>query len=120
MSETTNHVHLWGEFDSRLEPWDEYYDNFRCECGAESDDGVNALPELPQVPIYLTPNVLQLNNVIDKVGDAMDALIETAEDAGVDLGPDADGIELALVDFFTDRDSREESSAAIRASEAGW
>ncbi|CPR84243.1 MULTISPECIES: hypothetical protein [Mycobacteroides] len=26
----------------------------------------------------------------------------------------------ALSDFFTDRDSRAQSSAAIRASEAGW
>lgn len=65
-------------------------------------------------------NVLQLNKNIDKAGSVMDALTATADAAGFDLGPDADGIELALVDFFTDRDSREESSAAIRASEAGW
>lgn len=67
-----------------------------------------------------TPNVLQLNKVVDKTSAVMDEFDETAKAAGFDLGPDADGIELALVDFFTDRDSREESSAAIRASEAGW
>lgn len=67
-----------------------------------------------------TRNVLHLNNIVDKTAGAMDALTETAEAAGLDLGPDADGIELALVDFFTDPESRAESSAAIRASEAGW
>ncbi|OHU31737.1 hypothetical protein BKG74_02375 [Mycobacteroides chelonae] len=67
-----------------------------------------------------TPNVLRLNKVIDKTGAAMDALTETAEAAGFDLGPDADDIELALIKFFADRGSRDESSAAIRASEAGW
>ncbi|ALM17970.1 hypothetical protein [Mycobacteroides abscessus] len=30
------------------------------------------------------------------------------------------GAERALVEFFTDRDSRDKASAAIRASEAGW
>lgn len=67
-----------------------------------------------------TPNVLQLNKVIDKVTAAMDALKETAATAGIDLRPDSDGLERALSDFFTDRDNRDESSAAIRASEAGW
>ncbi|KRQ29824.1 hypothetical protein AOT83_26310 [Mycobacteroides sp. H001] len=64
--------------------------------------------------------MLQLNKAIDRAGSAMDALTETAEAAGFDLGPDADGIELALVDFFTDRDTRDESSAVIRATGAGW
>ncbi|WP_286150614.1 hypothetical protein [Mycobacterium sp. D16R24] len=65
-------------------------------------------------------NVLQLNKTIDRADSVMDAFTATAKAAGFDLGRDADGIELALVDFFTDRDSRDESSAAIRASEAGW
>ncbi|SIE45459.1 Uncharacterised protein [Mycobacteroides abscessus subsp. abscessus] len=59
-------------------------------------------------------NVLQLNKAIDKTSAAMDALSETAKSAGFDLGPDADAIELALVDFFTDRDSREQHSAALK------
>lgn len=62
-----------------------------------------------------TPNVLQLNKVIDQVTAAMDALKETASAAGIDLRPDSDGLERALSDFFTDRDSRDESSAAIKA-----
>ncbi|SKN01258.1 Uncharacterised protein [Mycobacteroides abscessus subsp. massiliense] len=65
-------------------------------------------------------NVLQLNKTIDKVGAVMDAFTATASGAGFDLGPDADAIELALVDFFTDRDTRGESGAALRALEAGW
>lgn len=65
-------------------------------------------------------NVLQLNKNIDKAGSVMDALTATADAAGFDLGPDADGIEVALIGFFTDRDSRDESSADLRASEAGW
>lgn len=65
-------------------------------------------------------NVLQLNKSIDKASIAMDELTATAKAAGFDLRPDADGIEVALVEFFTDRDSREESSAAIRASGASW
>ncbi|SIG07107.1 Uncharacterised protein [Mycobacteroides abscessus subsp. abscessus] len=65
-------------------------------------------------------NVLQLNKTIDRAGSVMDEFTATAEAAGFDLGPDADGIELALMDFFTDPESRAESSAAIRASEAGW
>ncbi len=59
-------------------------------------------------------NVLQLNKTIDKAGSVMDAFTATTWAAGFDLGPDADGIELALVDFFTDRDSREQHSAALK------
>ncbi len=62
-----------------------------------------------------TPNVLHLNNVINKVTAAMDALKETAEAAGIDLRPDSDGLESALSDFFTDRDSRDGASAALMA-----
>lgn len=65
-------------------------------------------------------NVLQLNKTIDRAGSVMDEFTATAEAAGFVLGPDADGIELALVDFFTDRDTRDESSAVIRATGAGW
>lgn len=60
-------------------------------------------------------NVLQLNKTIDKAGSVMDVFTATAWAAGFDLGPDADGIELALVDFFTDRDAREQASAALKA-----
>ncbi|MBE5514409.1 hypothetical protein [Mycobacteroides abscessus] len=60
-------------------------------------------------------NVLQLNKTIDKTSAVMDEFTATAKAAGFDLGSDADGIELALVDFFTDRDSRDESSAVIKA-----
>ncbi|SKO29561.1 hypothetical protein [Mycobacteroides abscessus] len=60
-------------------------------------------------------NVLQLNKSIDKAGSVMDMFAETADAAGFDLGADADGVELALVDFFTDRDAREQASAALRA-----
>lgn len=60
-------------------------------------------------------NVLQLNKTIDRAGAAMDAFTATAEAAGFDLGSDADGIELALVDFFTDREHREQHSAVIKA-----
>lgn len=59
-------------------------------------------------------NVLQLNKAIDKTGSVMDEFTATAEAAGFDLGPDADGIELALMDFFTDRDNRDEHSAALK------
>ncbi|WP_078345151.1 hypothetical protein [Mycobacteroides chelonae] len=62
-----------------------------------------------------TPNVLDLNNVIDKVSAAMDAITETAEAAGIDLRPDSDGLERALSEFFTDRDTRDEASAALKA-----
>ncbi|MEC4838141.1 hypothetical protein R2360_00115 [Mycobacteroides chelonae] len=65
-------------------------------------------------------NVLQLNRAIDRAGSVMDEFTATADAARFDLGPDADGIEMALVKFFTDRDSRVESSAALRALEAGW
>lgn len=65
-------------------------------------------------------NVLQLNKTIDKAASVMDEFTATAWAAGFDVGPDADGIELALVDFFTDRERRDEHSAAIRALEAGW
>lgn len=60
-------------------------------------------------------NVLQLNKTIDRAGFIMDEFTATADAAGFDLGSDADAVELALVDFFTDRDSREESSAVIKA-----
>lgn len=60
-------------------------------------------------------NVLQLNKNIDKAGSVMDALTATADAAGFDLGPDADGIELALMDFFTDRDGRDEHSDVLKA-----
>lgn len=116
MSEATGHVHLWSEFDpQRYDPW-EYFDNYRCDCGAESEDGATALPEPPRAPIYRLPNdlnVLQLNNVIDKVTAAMDAIKESAEDAGIDLTPESDGLEQALADFFTDRDARGVASAVL-------
>ncbi|SLI51231.1 hypothetical protein [Mycobacteroides abscessus] len=68
-----------------------------------------------------TPNVLDLNKVIDRVTGAMDALKETAEAAGVDLSDDMPHLEQALDQFFASRDDeRDEASAAIRASEAGW
>ncbi|SIN10727.1 Uncharacterised protein [Mycobacteroides abscessus subsp. abscessus] len=60
-------------------------------------------------------NVLQLNKTIDKTSAVMDEFTATAKAAGFDLGSDADGIELALVDFFTDRDSRHERSDVIKA-----
>lgn len=59
-------------------------------------------------------NVLQLNKVIDKAGRAMVALNDTAAQFGIDLGPDAERIELALMDFFTDREGRDEHSAVLR------
>ncbi|PVA66177.1 hypothetical protein [Mycobacteroides abscessus] len=61
-----------------------------------------------------TPNVLHLNNVIDKVSAAMAAIAETADAAGIDLRPDSDGLESALSDFFTDRDGRESASAVLK------
>lgn len=64
--------------------------------------------------IDTTPNVLHLNNVIDKVSAAMVAITETAEAAGIDLSPDSDGLERALSDFFTDRDNREPASAVLK------
>ncbi|PVA60834.1 hypothetical protein [Mycobacteroides abscessus] len=70
--------------------------------------------------VFESRNVLQLNKAIDRAGAVMDAFTATASGAGFDLGPDADAIELALVDFFTDRDTRGESGAALRALEAGW
>ncbi|RIS72058.1 hypothetical protein D2E70_03725 [Mycobacteroides abscessus] len=69
--------------------------------------------------VFESRNVLQLNKTIDRAGSVMDAFTATAKAAGFDLGPDADRIELALVDFFTDRDTRGESGAALRALEAG-
>lgn len=60
-------------------------------------------------------NVLQLNKTIDRAGSVMDAFTETAKASGFDLGPDADGIELALVDFFTDRERRDDASAVLKA-----
>lgn len=59
-------------------------------------------------------NVLQLNKTIDKTSAVMDEFTATAKAAGFDLGSDADGIELALVDFFTDRDSRDKASAVLK------
>lgn len=117
MSETTEHGHLWSEFDpQRYDAW-EYFDNYRCECGAESKDGVIALPEPPQVPIYMLPNdlnVLQLNDVIDKTSAVMDALTETAEDTGVYVGhADLNHLESALSEFFYDRERRDEHSDAF-------
>ncbi|CPU22493.1 Uncharacterised protein [Mycobacteroides abscessus] len=70
--------------------------------------------------VFESRNVLRLNKSIDRASSVMDAFTATAKSAGFDLGPDADGIELALVDFFTDRDTRGESGAALRALEAGW
>ncbi|MBF9351376.1 hypothetical protein HA138_16570 [Mycobacteroides chelonae] len=60
-------------------------------------------------------NVLQLNKTIDRAGSVMDEFTATAEAAGFDLGPDADGIELALMDFFTDRDNRDGHSDVLKA-----
>lgn len=60
-------------------------------------------------------NVLQLNKAIDRAGSVMDEFTATAEAAGFDLGPDADGIELALMDFFTDRENRDEHSDVLKA-----
>lgn len=60
-------------------------------------------------------NVLQLNKTIDRVGSVMDEFTATAEAAGFDLGSDADGIEVALIEFFTDRERRDEHSAALKA-----
>lgn len=60
-------------------------------------------------------NVLQLNKTIDRAASVMDEFTATAWAAGFDVGPDADGIELALVDFFTDRDSRDGHSDALKA-----
>lgn len=65
---------------------------------------------------HATPTVLQLNKVIDKVSAAMDALVETAEAAGIDLRPDSDGLERALSAFFTDRDARESASAVLKGA----
>ncbi|AMU27662.1 hypothetical protein [Mycobacteroides abscessus] len=62
-----------------------------------------------------TRNVLQLNKTIDRAGSVMDEFTATADAAGFDLGPDADGIELALMDFFTDRERRDEHSDVIKA-----
>lgn len=59
-------------------------------------------------------NVLQLNKTIDRAGSVMDEFTATAEAAGFDLAHDADSIELALMDFFTDRDNRDERSAALK------
>lgn len=64
--------------------------------------------------IPTSPNVLQLNDTIDKVEAAMQALTETAEAAGIDLRPDVDGLERALSEFFTDRDARNEASAVLK------
>lgn len=65
--------------------------------------------------IIASPNVLQLNKVIDKVTAAMDAIAETAEAAGIDLRPDVSGLEQALSEFFNDRDARPEASTALKA-----
>jgi len=59
-----------------------------------------------------TPNVMQINKVIDKTTAAMTALAKTAESAGIDLRPERDGIERALTHFFTNLDTRESASAA--------
>ncbi|SKN74930.1 Uncharacterised protein [Mycobacteroides abscessus subsp. massiliense] len=59
--------------------------------------------------------MLQLNKTIDRAGSVMDEFTATADAAGFDLGPDADGIELALMDFFTDRERRDEHSDVIKA-----
>ncbi|MFA4050660.1 hypothetical protein [Mycobacteroides chelonae] len=60
-------------------------------------------------------NVLQLNKTIDRAGSVMDEFTATAEAAGFDLAHDADRIELALMDFFTDRDGRDEHSDVLKA-----
>ncbi|SLE90458.1 Uncharacterised protein [Mycobacteroides abscessus subsp. abscessus] len=60
-------------------------------------------------------NVLQLNKAIDRAGAVMDEFTATADAAGFDLGSDADGIELALIRFFSDRDNRDEHSDTLRA-----
>ena len=59
-------------------------------------------------------NVLQLNKTIDRVGSVMDEFTATASAAGFDLRADADRIELALMDFFTDRDNRDEHSTVLK------
>ncbi|SKH53438.1 Uncharacterised protein [Mycobacteroides abscessus subsp. massiliense] len=63
-----------------------------------------------------TPNVLDLNKVIDRVTGAMDAIKETAEAAGVDLSDDMPHLERELDRFFATRDEeRDEASAALKA-----
>lgn len=64
--------------------------------------------------VFESRNVLELNKTIDKTSAVMDAFTATAEAARFDLGSDADGIELALMDFFTDRERRDEHSAALK------
>lgn len=62
-----------------------------------------------------TPNVLDLNKVIDKVTAAMGALAETAEAAGVDLSDDMPHLERELDRFFATRDEeRDEASALLK------
>ncbi|MDM3950334.1 hypothetical protein [Mycobacteroides abscessus] len=63
-----------------------------------------------------TPNVMQLNKVIDKVSDAMAAITATAAAAEFDLGPDIDALERGLSEFFTDRDARVCASAVLKDS----
>lgn len=66
-------------------------------------------------PIGEARNIMQLNTTLNKAGAAMDALTKEADSSGIDLRHDADGIESALIDFFTDRDAREPASAVLRA-----
>lgn len=61
-----------------------------------------------------TPNLMQLNDTIDKVDATMAALEQTADAAGIDLRPDVDGLERALSDFFTNRDGRDAASAVLK------
>lgn len=62
-----------------------------------------------------TPNVLDLNKVIDRVTGAMDAIKETAEAAGVDLSDDMPHLERELDRFFATRDDeRDEASAVLK------
>lgn len=61
-----------------------------------------------------TPNIMALNESIDKASAVMDALTETAEDKGVYVDDgDLDQLERALSEFFTDRDAREPASAVL-------
>lgn len=57
---------------------------------------------------------MQINGILDKASGVMAAFGKVAESAGLDLRPDSDGIETALIHFFTDRDSREPASALLK------
>lgn len=60
-----------------------------------------------------TPNVLDLNKVIDRVTGAMDAIKETAEAAGVDLSDDMPHLERELDRFFATRDEERDKASAV-------